>query len=49
MRDKEREKGRATMKFEDAVEQYTTYLLKLSYLYVKDKQVAEDIVQDTFV
>ena len=37
------------MKFEDAVEQYTTYLLKLSYLYVKDKQVAEDIVQDTFV
>ncbi len=37
------------MKFEEAVEQYTTYLLKLSYLYVKDKQVAEDIVQDTFV
>ena len=37
------------MKYEDAVEQYTTYLLKLSYLYVKDKQVAEDIVQDTFV
>ena len=37
------------MKFEDAVEQYTTYLLRLSYLYVKDKQVAEDIVQDTFV
>ena len=37
------------MKFEAAVEQYTTYLLKLSYLYVKDKQVAEDIVQDTFV
>ena len=37
------------MKFEDAVEQYTTYLLKISYLYVKDKQVAEDIVQDTFI
>lgn len=37
------------MKFEDAVEQHTAYLIKLSYLYVKDKQVAEDIVQETFI
>lgn len=34
------------MRFEEAVENYTSYLLKLSYLYVKDRQVAEDIVQD---
>ena len=37
------------MNFVDAVEQYTTYLLKMSYLYVKDKQQAEDIVQEVFV
>ena len=37
------------MQFVDAVETYTEYLLKLSYLYVKDRQIAEDIVQDVFV
>lgn len=37
------------MQFVDAVESYTEYLLKLSYLYVKDRQVAEDIVQEVFV
>ncbi|MFY3792580.1 sigma-70 family RNA polymerase sigma factor [Ureibacillus sp. MALMAid1270] len=37
------------MKFVDAVEQYTTYLLKMSYLYVKDRQIAEDTVQEVFV
>lgn len=37
------------MKFTDAVEQHTTYLLKMSYLYVKDRQLAEDIVQEVFV
>ena len=37
------------MNFVDAVEHYTTYLLKMSYLYVKDKQLAEDIVQEVFV
>ena len=34
------------MNFVDAVEQYTTYLLKLSYLYVKDKQLAEALLSD---
>ncbi len=38
-----------TMHFVEAVENYTEYLLKLSYLYVKDRQVAEDIVQEVFV
>ena len=28
------------MKFVDAVEQYRTYLLKMSYLQDKDKQIA---------
>lgn len=37
------------MNFVEAVEQYTTYLLKMSYLYVKDRQLAEDIVQEVFV
>ncbi|MGN7116888.1 sigma-70 family RNA polymerase sigma factor [Lysinibacillus odysseyi] len=37
------------MYFVEAVEQYTTYLLKMSYLYVKDRQLAEDIVQEVFV
>lgn len=31
------------------VQDYTTYLLKISYLYVKDRQAAEDIVQDVFM
>ena len=37
------------MQFVDAVEQYTEYLLKLSYLYVKDRPLAEDIVQEVFI
>ena len=36
------------LNFNEAVEQYTTYLLKLSYLIVGDKQVAEDIVQEVY-
>lgn len=36
------------MKFEFSIEEYTTYLLKLSYLLVKDKEVAAEIVQDAF-
>ena len=31
------------------IEQYTTHLLKMSFFYVKDRQVAEDIVQDVFL
>ena len=38
-----------TLQFVEAVENYTEYLLKLSYLYVKDRQVAEDIVQEVYV
>lgn len=37
------------MNFVDAIEQYTTYLLKMSFLYVRDRQLAEDIVQEVFV
>lgn len=37
------------MRFVDAVEQYTPYLLKMSYLYVKDRHIAEDLVQEVFV
>lgn len=29
--------------------EYSLYLLKLAIVYVKDKQVAEDIVQDVFI
>ena len=35
--------------FQEAMQQYTDYLLRISYLYVKDWQAAEDIVQDTFL
>ena len=38
-----------TLNFNDAVEQYTTYLLKLSYLIVGNKHFAEDIVQEVFI
>ena len=31
------------------MEQYGTELLRLCYLYIKDHQLAEDAVQDTFV
>ena len=37
------------MDIEKWMEDYTTYLLKLSYLYVRDRQIAEDIVQEVFV
>ena len=42
-------KGVKTVQFVDAVENYTEFLLKLSYLYVKDQQVAEDVVQEIFI
>ena len=35
--------------FKDIMHTYSDDLLRLSYLYVKDWQVAEDIVQDTFL
>lgn len=35
--------------FREAMESYSDYLLRIAYLYVKDWQVAEDIVQDTFI
>lgn len=35
--------------FEEAMQSYTDDLLRLAFLYVKDWQVAEDIVQDTFL
>ena len=37
------------MEFERLVNTYTNYLLKLSFLYVKDRQAAEDIVQDVWI
>lgn len=37
------------IEIEDLMKEYTTYLLKLSYLYVGDRQIAEDIVQDVFL
>lgn len=35
--------------FQEAMHAYTNDLLKIAYLYVKDWQTAEDIVQDTFL
>lgn len=35
--------------FREAMEAYSDYLLRIAYLYVKDWQVAEDIVQDAFL
>lgn len=35
--------------FQLVMQNYTDYLLKLAYLYVKDWQAAEDIVQDVFL
>ena len=35
--------------FKEVMETYSDYLLRIAYLYVKDWQVAEDIVQDTFL
>ena len=37
------------LSFNQVVEQYTTYLLKLSYLNVGNRQIAEDIVQEVFI
>ncbi len=34
---------------ERIVEQYGTTLLRMCFLYLKDKQLAEDAVQDTFI
>lgn len=34
---------------EQLMDCYTLYLLRLAYLYVKDKKIAEDIVQETFI
>lgn len=35
--------------FREAMEMHSDYLLRIAYLYVKDWQVAEDIVQDAFL
>ncbi|WP_243458049.1 RNA polymerase sigma factor [Sporosarcina sp. Te-1] len=35
--------------FEDLVTQYGESLMRLAYTYVKNRQVAEDIVQDVFL
>ena len=35
--------------FNEAVNKHTDYLLRLCYMYVKDWQAAEDIVQDVFI
>lgn len=35
--------------FREAMEAYSDYLLRIAYLYVQDWQIAEDIVQDTFL
>ncbi|MEC1177955.1 sigma-70 family RNA polymerase sigma factor [Metasolibacillus meyeri] len=35
--------------FRAIMESYSEYLLKIAYLYVKDWQIAEDIVQDVFL
>ncbi len=34
---------------EQLMETYSVYLLKLAYVYVKDRQLAEDIVQEVFI
>ena len=35
--------------FNEVMKQHTEYLLQIAYLYVKDWQAAEDIVQETFL
>ena len=35
--------------FEDLVDQYGEELMRLAYTYVKNKQAAEDIIQDVFL
>ncbi|MFJ7825828.1 sigma-70 family RNA polymerase sigma factor [Psychrobacillus sp. NPDC096623] len=39
----------AEQHFQKVMEEYTDYLLKLAYLYIKDWSAAEDIVQDAFL
>ena len=34
---------------EEQMDLYSGYLLKLAYVYVKDRQIAEDIVQEVFI
>lgn len=34
---------------EEQMDLYSDYLLKLAYVYVKDRQIAEDIVQEVFI
>lgn len=34
---------------EEQMDVYSDYLLKLAYVYVKDRQVAEDVVQEVFI
>lgn len=35
--------------FQQVMKEYTDYLLRLAYLYIKDWSAAEDIVQDVFL
>ena len=37
------------MNFDSIVEQYSGYLVRIAYLYVKNWETAEDIVQEVFV
>lgn len=37
------------MAIEQIIEEHGDYLLKVAYLYVKNKATAEDIVQDVFI
>lgn len=35
--------------FEDLIDQYSEELLRLAFTYVKNRQAAEDVVQDVFL
>lgn len=39
----------AEQQFQQVMKEYTDYLLRLAYLYLKDWSAAEDIVQDVFL
>ena len=39
----------AGMKYEQVIDKYATGIKQVAYAYVKDKQVAEDITQETFL
>ena len=43
------EKGKCEPDISNLVEQYGNSLLRMCYLYLKDMQLAEDAVQDTFI